>query len=176
MRIYTVGHSSLDISKFCKILKSFGIEKIIDVRSYPGSRYVPQFNKETLGDEFKKEGIEYEHFSKLGGRRKSCSIDNTLIEGWKNESFRNYASYTLSDEYEEGINELIEEGKKKTVAIMCAESVPWKCHRLLISNNLTNKGVEVIHIMGEGQSEMHQMNKYGAKTEKREGKIIYPEI
>lgn len=175
MKIFTIGHSHLDFSLFVSVLKSFHIEKLIDVRSMPGSRHVPQFNQETLSFELEKEKIEYVHFPKLGGRRKgSCKDDDERVNGWKNHSFQNYASYTMTPEYEEGIEELLAEAKKKSVCIMCAESVPWRCHRLLISNTLVSKGVEVFHIMSKRQYLLHELNRYGAHAEIHDGKVIYP--
>lgn len=174
MRIYTIGHSTTDFEKFCNILKHFEIQKLIDVRSYPGSRYVPKFNKENLEIELPLRQIDYMHFSQLGGRRKSSAQFECFVGGWKNASFKNYAAYTLTDKYEEGIAELLKIAQNKTVCIMCAESVPWKCHRLLISNTLTIKGVEVFHIMDENQLLLHELNKYGAKSLNSNGKVIYP--
>lgn len=174
IQLYTVGHSTTDFKKFCDILKSFRIEKLIDVRSYPGSRYVPDFNKENLEVELPKRQIDYTHFRNLGGRRKSCCKDDySLVEGWKNQAFQNYASYTLTEEYEEGIKRLIDAAKLQTVCIMCAESVPWKCHRLIISNTLASKGIEVFHIVGENCIP-HELNRFGAKAVLKDGKVLYP--
>ncbi len=175
MRIYTIGHSNITLEKFVQCLQSFDIQKLIDVRSHPGSRYVPCYNKENLMQTLPAMQIEYSHFPQLGGRRKSCNLeDYDLVEGWKNTSFKNYASYTLTREYEEGIHALIKEAKHHNICIMCAESVPWKCHRLLISNTLTLRGLEVFHIMDKGECILHSLNKYGAKAEDKKGKLIYP--
>lgn len=177
MKVYTIGHSTLDFDKFCDLLSLFGVQKLVDVRSYPGSRYVPTFNKETLGVALKNRNIDYVHFSKLGGRRKSNNKqDYTLVEGWQNESFRNYASYTLTQEYKDGIDELLEIGKNCVICLMCAESVPWKCHRSIISNTLVDRGVEVLHIMSDGNAIPHELNKYGATVAKKDGDIIYPKF
>ncbi len=175
MQIFTIGHSVTKFDDFYNILKAFKIDRLFDVRSHPGSRYVPQYNKEDLAIELKKHGIDYVHFRKLGGRRKSNNqVDYTLVDGWRNQSFRNYASYTLTEEYNEGIKELISEASKDTICIMCAESVPWRCHRLLISNTLSNLGIEVIHILDKEHVIIHQLNKYGANAVSKDGKIIYP--
>lgn len=173
--IYTIGHSANDFDEFCNTLKSFGVQKVIDVRSYPGSRHVPAFNKENLEVELPIRRIEYAHFRKLGGRRKSyCKDDYLLVDGWKNQSFKNYASYTLTKEYEEGISELLAAAEIQTICIMCAESVPWKCHRLLISNTLADRGIEVVHIMGKGVGIPHELNRFGAAPISKNGRIIYP--
>lgn len=177
MKIFTIGHSTTDFEQFCDTLNYYGIEKLIDVRSHPGSRYVPHFNKEFLSIELKKLQFDYLHLTKLGGRRKSkYESDYTLVNGWRNQSFRNYASYTLTDEYSEGIQQLINEASTKVVCIMCAESVPWRCHRLIISNTLVNMGIEVIHIINKNQTTVHQLNKYGASVQYQNGKIIYPKL
>lgn len=175
MRIFTIGHSSLDLDTFLGLLASFGVRALVDVRSMPGSRYVPQFNREALSLELPQKQIAYLHFPQLGGRRKSSrEEDRRPVEGWKNSSFRNYASYTMTGEYEEGIDALIAEARDKPVCIMCAESVPWRCHRLLIANTLVSRGVDVVHIMGEGKSVSHALGLYGAPPEVDGKKVIYP--
>lgn len=175
MLIYTIGHSTLDIADFCNCLLDYKIQNLVDVRSYPGSRYVPNFNKENLIITLPNYNITYTHLPKLGGRRKSYSNDDhNNVNGWKNQSFKNYASYTLTKEYETGINELIEYAKKQIICIMCAESVPWKCHRSIISNTLVDKGIKVYHIINENQLIAHKINMYGAKAKKINGKLFYP--
>jgi uncharacterized protein (DUF488 family) len=174
-RIYTIGHSTADFDTFIENLHSFNVQILIDVRSLPGSRHVPHFNKENLEIELPKRNIEYLHFPKLGGRRKSYVKDDySLVDGWENKSFRNYASYTQTLEYAGGISELIEIAKVKLACLMCAESVPWKCHRSIISNTLTNLGIKVFHIMDKEKAELHHLNKYGAHTLEKNGKLIYP--
>lgn len=174
MQIYTIGHSTLEFGEFAAALQSFGVQKLIDVRSIPGSRYVPQFNREQLADLLAGEGIAYAHFPKLGGRRKGRPGDFEAVSGWKNSSFRNYAAYTLTEDYEEGIAELLAEAQAQRVCIMCAESVPWRCHRLLVSNTLYQRGVKVTHIMGPGKAMAHEWNRYGARAVLRGSAVIYP--
>lgn len=175
MKIFTIGHSTHTIDDFINLLKESNIELLIDVRSYPGSRYVSWFNKENLETVLTDNNIEYCHMNILGGRKKSCAQKHvSLVNGWKNKSFLNYASYTLTDEYEKGITELIKRATQKQVAIMCAESVPWRCHRLLISNTLFAKGMDVYHIVSSNNIIKHSLNKYGAFAIIKDEKVLYP--
>lgn len=175
MDIFTIGHSTHSWEKFIKILKSFNVEVLADVRSYPGSRYLPHFNKENMQSRVPEIGIEYIHMPKLGGRRrKIAEIDSVLTEGWTHIAFRNYAAYTLTEDYCQGLNELINIAASARVCLMCAESVPWKCHRLLLSNSLSFKGFCVHHIMEENKSTVHEINKYGAKAVLDKMTVIYP--
>ena len=176
MDIYTFGHSTHSQEEFLNILKSYNIETLVDVRSYPGSKYVPQFNKENMEVWVPENNIEYIHMKELGGRRKgNKDLDKSLVDGWENQAFRNYAGYTLTEEYEEGINRLITLGEDKTTCYMCAESVPWRCHRLLISNTLVLRGINVYHIMSESKTITHKLGMYGATPVVKGDKLIYPD-
>ena len=125
MDIYTIGHSTHSIEEFISLLKTYEIELLVDVRSYPGSNYMPQFNKENMEKWVPENGIEYMHMPSLGGRRKkNHDIDESLVDGWRNTSFQNYAAYSLTKEYEEALGELISLEKEKRVCYMCSESVP----------------------------------------------------
>lgn len=175
MNMYTIGHSTHEQEEFIEILKTYDIELLIDVRSYPGSNYVPHFNKENMENWIPENGIEYIHMPELGGRRKAIeTIDESLIDGWEKKPFRNYAGYTLTDKYEEGIKKLIALGEKKCLCYMCAESVPWRCHRLLISNTLVSKGINIDHIMSETKTIPYELGKYGATPVVKDKKVIYP--
>ena len=176
MDIYTIGHSTHSIEEFISLLKTYEIELLVDVRSYPGSNYMPQFNKENMEKWVPENGIEYMHMPSLGGRRKkNHDIDESLVDGWRNTSFQNYAAYSLTKEYEEALGELISLEKEKRVCYMCSESVPWRCHRLIISNNLALKGLTVHHIMTEKKTILHEIGMYGATPVKEDGTLIYPE-
>lgn len=167
--IYTIGHSTRSIEDFIDILKKNGIRLIVDVRSVPRSRYNPQYNVETLPEKLSASGISYVHMKELGGLRRPMLI--TPNAGWRNSSLRGYADYMQGAEFEESINRLVELAKKETVAVMCAESVPVRCHRMLISDALVVRGLKVIHIMGEKTREPHTLTPYA----KVEGiKITYP--
>lgn len=175
MDIYTIGHSTHSIEEFLSLLKAYGIEELVDVRSYPGSRRLPHFNKENMEKWVSENGIVYTHMPGLGGRRKkNPEIDPALVAGWRNTSFQNYAAYSLTEEYEQALQDLIALEKEKRVCYMCSESVPWRCHRLLVSNNLTLKGLTVHHIMTEKKTILHEIGMYGAKAVIDGSTLIYP--
>jgi uncharacterized protein (DUF488 family) len=152
-RIWTVGHSTRTAEEFNEILLAHEIEALVDVRSFPGSRRYPQFNKEQLSTALPSAGIEYIHLRKLGGRRRARK-DSTNT-AWRNEGFRGYADYMESSEFREGIDELLEIGWKKSTTIMCAESLWWRCHRSLIADFLKAQEVEVVHILDAKKTEIH---------------------
>jgi uncharacterized protein (DUF488 family) len=169
LMIYTIGHSTRPIDEFISILKSFHISKLIDVRTIPKSRFNPQYNQEDLSQSLAQEKIEYEHMASLGGLRhpKKDSINT----GWRNASFRGYADYMQTKVFEDSLQVLIKESRKKTVAIMCAEAVPWRCHRSLIADALLSQGIEVEDIMGLQKENKHRIN---PMAQKAKGRIYYP--
>ncbi len=127
---------------------------LVDVRSLPGSKRYPQFNKETLADSLSKAGIRYEHFPDLGGRRKAHRDSHNTA--WRNASFRGYADYMETKEFRKGVKRLLNlAADAGPTAIMCAEGVWWRCHRSLISDYLKARGIEVIHILGPSKTELH---------------------
>jgi uncharacterized protein (DUF488 family) len=151
VRIWTIGHSTRSIEDFISLLKKNGIELLADVRSLPGSKRYPQFNKETLAESLNAHGIRYEHFPELGGRRKpNADSPNTA---WRNASFRGYADYMETEEFHKGVERLL--GLARSTAIMCAEAVWWRCHRSLISDYLKADDVEVMHILDANKIEPH---------------------
>ena len=153
-QIWTIGHSTRTIDVFISLLKEHGIKLLADVRSLPGSKRYPQFNKETLENSLAKSGIDYAHFPELGGRRKTRADSKNTA--WRNESFRGYADYMETDEFRNGIERLLELATRAgPTAFMCAEAVWWRCHRSLISDYLKVRGVEVMHILGAGKTEPH---------------------
>ena len=151
--LWTIGHSTLSIEDFISKLKSFEIQVLADVRSYPGSRRYPHFNREKLNTSLADSGIRYEHFPELGGRRRTRP--DSLNIAWRNESFRGYADYMETDEFRAGIDRLLNIATTQRTAIMCSEAVWWRCHRSLISDYLKVKGIEVNHIMSIGKAEPH---------------------
>lgn len=151
--IWTIGHSTRAVDELIAALQSFEIQLIVDVRSFPGSRRYPQFNKENLRASLVESGVEYQHFPALGGRRRAKP--DSLNLAWRNEAFRGYADYMETIEFREGIARLLEVVAARRTAIMCAEAVWWRCHRSLISDHLKAQGIEVTHIMGLGKSEPH---------------------
>ena len=152
-RIWTIGHSTRAIDELIEAMQSFEIQLIADVRSFPGSRRYPQFNKENLRASLSGAGVEYQHFRELGGRRRAKP--DSLNLAWRNEAFRGYADFMETVEFREGIARLLDVAGRRCTAIMCAEAVWWRCHRSLISDYLRAQGIEVTHIMGVGKSEPH---------------------
>ncbi len=154
MRIWTIGHSTRAIDEFVSLLKENGIELLADVRTWPGSRRYPQFNKEALMESLNAHGIRYEHFPELGGRRTpKLESRNTA---WRNTSFRGYADYMETEQFQTGIERLLDVAAATgPTAIMCAEAVWWRCHRALIADHLKARGVEVIHILSANKVEPH---------------------
>jgi uncharacterized protein (DUF488 family) len=155
LQVFTIGHSTRPIDEFLKILSTYQIVTLTDVRSFPRSLTNPQFNRDVIGLELSKRGIQYAWLEKLGGRRKGLgkSSKNTC---WKNRSFRNYADYMETSTFHEGIEELVQLGERGTVALMCAESLYWKCHRSMIADFLQSKGIEVTHIFDLKHVQRHQ--------------------
>jgi uncharacterized protein (DUF488 family) len=149
-------------------LKSFEIQLIADIRSLPGSRLFPQFNKESLELNLPQNGIRYLHIPGLGGRRKKKKDSRNT--GWRLDSFRNYADYMETDEFREAIASLKELATAETTAIMCAEALWWRCHRSLVSDYLVFNGWKVIHITGKGKSMEHTYTKPARIIE---GKLSY---
>ena len=153
-RFWTIGHSTRAIEDFIAVLEANAIKLLIDVRSLPGSKRYPQFNKEALGDSLGKAGIRYEHFPELGGLRKPKKDSRNTA--WRNASFRGYADYMETEEFRKGVDRLVDLAEKVgPVAIMCAEAVWWRCHRALISDFLKAHGAEVIHIVSATKTESH---------------------
>jgi len=153
LSIWTIGHSTRRIEEFIDALKSFEIALLVDVRSFPGSRRYPHFNKEDLKTSLSESGIDYLHLPELGGRRRVRPDSRNV--GWRNEAFRGYADYMETDSFHEGVDRLLGLARDRTTAIMCSEAVWWRCHRSLISDYLKANSVEVNHIMAAGKSEAH---------------------
>jgi len=154
MRIWTIGHSSRNIDEFIFLLEKNGIKLLVDGRSLPGSKRYPQFNKEALVESLNTNGIRYEHFPELGGRRKTNADSRNTA--WRNASFRGYADYMETEQFHNGIERFLAlSGEAGPAAIMCAEAVWWRCHRSLISDYLKARGIEVIHILDANKIEPH---------------------
>jgi|SRR5688572_903509 len=151
--IYTIGHSTRSNEEFINLLLSFNIKLIADIRSYPGSKRYPHFNKEILQQTFHAHQIIYQHFPDLGGRRKA--LKNSKNIGWKNEAFRGYADYMETDNFKEAIILLEETAVQNLTAYMCSEAVWWRCHRSMVSDYLKWKGWQVLHIMGPNSRQEH---------------------
>jgi uncharacterized protein (DUF488 family) len=151
--VWTVGHSTRSAEEFVQILKAHEIEALVDVRSFPGSRRYPQFNRAALAESLRQAGIEYRHEPRLGGRRTPRAESHNTA--WKNASFRAYADHMESEEFRKGVKDLLERAGTARVAVMCAESLWWRCHRSLISDYLKAAGHTVIHILDQNKTEEH---------------------
>jgi len=169
--VRTVGHSTRPVDALIEMLKAHGITRVIDVRTIPKSRYNPQYNREALEQSLCDAGIGYEHMKALGGlRHPHKDSPNT---GWRNESFRGYADYMQTPEFESALNVLITAAAHDSLAIMCAEAVPWRCHRMLIADVLTVRGCRVEHIMSATKSNPHTMTSF-ARVDGRA--VTYPAV
>ena len=167
--LFTIGHSTQTLENFARVLRAYGIKRVIDIRSIPRSRHNPQFNREALAKFLRSRKINYRHMKELGGLR-HARADSTNT-GWINASFRGFADYMQMDKFADAIARLIELSAAKPTAIMCAETVPWRCHRSLIADALAVRHVEVWHIFSATSSKPHQLTGF-AKIHR--GKISYP--
>jgi uncharacterized protein (DUF488 family) len=151
--ILTVGHSSSELGSFINLLQEHGVEKVADVRTIPRSRHNPQFNRETLPDQLKAAGIGYIHFAGLGGLRHGRRASPN--GGWRNASFRGFADYMQTGKFDENLGRLLDLSKREQVVLMCAEALPWRCHRSLLADALTIRGIVVEHIMSTKKRQIH---------------------
>ena len=167
--IWTIGHSTRPIGEFTDLLLAHVIALLVDVRTIPRSRYNPQFNRDTLAQSLSEAGLQYRHFPELGGLRKPKN--DSLNDGWRNTSFRGYADYMQMEEFQRALEELMAYGTDMKTAIMCAEAVPWRCHRSLIADALVSRGWEVQHVMSPEKATPHVLTSF-AHFEK--GTLTYP--
>jgi uncharacterized protein (DUF488 family) len=156
--VLTIGHSTRTIEEFMGLLQAHAVSRVVDVRTVPRSRHNPQFNKDSLADSLGKAGLRYVHMPGLGGLRHARR--DSINVGWRNASFRGYADYMQTPEFEEHLRELIELARKERIAIMCAEAVPWRCHRSLISDALTVRGIRTEDIMSLTQRRLHTLTPF----------------
>jgi uncharacterized protein (DUF488 family) len=183
MRVYTIGHSTRSLEELIALLREHGIARLADIRRYPGSRRYPHFSRDALEVSLPEHGIEYLHVPELGGRRKPAGDSpNTAL---RNEQFRAYADHMATDEFRAAVDALLHGvrpsrphppgvppggvrdrpgrpigagGTPALLAVMCAEAVPWRCHRNLLSDELLRRGVDVLHIIGRGEAKRHEMS------------------
>ena len=158
--IFTVGHSTLPLERFIGLLQAYGVERLADIRTIPRSRRNPQFNADTLPAALAKEGIEYQAMPELGGLRHARK--DSPNGGWRNDSFRGYADYMQTPAFTEAVEVLVSLGREKRMAIMCAEAVPWRCHRSLVADALLVRGVPVIEILSETDWRPHKLTAFAA--------------
>jgi uncharacterized protein (DUF488 family) len=168
--ILTVGHSNRSLEELLHLLCAHGVTLLVDVRTMPGSRHNPQFNQETLPLALRDSGIGYLHLPSLGGlRRRKPESPN---RGWRNASFQGYADYMQTPEFEAGLVELLRHARDERTALMCAEAVPWRCHRSLIADALVVRGVAVEHILSASRTQAHTLRDWAMVDGTR---ITYPE-
>ncbi len=169
VRIYTIGHSNRTFDELAGLLEANGVQLVADVRTAPGSRRLPHFTKASLEVDLPQRGIGYVHLRDLGGLRKPRP--GSPHTGWRDASFRGYADHMEGAGWRAALDVLIELGRERTVAAMCAEAVPWRCHRSLLADALVARGVEVLHIVGAGRPRTHSMTPFAVVDGDR---IAYP--
>jgi uncharacterized protein (DUF488 family) len=167
--VMTVGHSNRTWGEFLEILRAHGVKRVVDVRSIPKSRRNPQFNRAILSTKLRAARIGYVHLRKLGGLRHARRDSPNM--GWRNASFRGYADYMQTSEFQAGLDRLMKLAGQKRSAIMCAEAVPWRCHRSLIADALTVRGIQVEDIMNMKRSQVHTLIPFAHVQGQR---ITYP--
>ncbi len=157
-RIYTIGHSTHEIAEFIEILQAHGIARLIDIRTIPKSRHNPQYNGEDLAASLDKVGITYHRSKDLGGLRPTHK--DSINGAWRNDSFRGYADYMQSEEFAAAIEDLLGRAGEQDTAIMCAEAVPWRCHRSMVGDALVVRGVEVLDIFSATKATAHKLTSF----------------
>lgn len=158
--LFTIGHSTRSLDELVDLVRGHEIATLVDVRTVPRSRFNPQFNRDRLEKDLREAGLEYIHFPSLGGLRKPRP--DSVNNAWKNASFRGFADYMGTSEFDLGVSELVEKSRMQTTAIMCAEAVPWRCHRSLVSDSMTVRGVKVRHIISQRETKTHTLTEFAA--------------
>lgn len=170
MRLHTIGHSTRTLDDLVEALRSFGVRSLVDIRTVPRSRHTPQFNRKALSRRLPRRGIRYRHLPGLGGLRKPRA-DSTNT-AWRNASFRGFADYMETPEFAASLRELRALAREAgPVAVMCAEAVPWRCHRSLVADALVARGDEVLHIMGRAKAHPHALTPWARVQGRR---VSYP--
>ena len=167
--IYTIGHSVHSLEEFLSLLNAHAIKKVIDVRTIPKSRYCPQFGQDKLRASLKRAKIQYRHMKDLGGLRRP--VKDSINSGWINASFRGFADYMQTSCFQEALEKLETMALKKRCVLMCAEAVPWRCHRSLIADALTAKKWKVLHIQSRKTARLHKPTPF---LKIKRGKLLYP--
>lgn len=167
--VHTIGHSTRTLDELASLLRGAGVDTLADIRTVPRSRHNPQFNASTLGTALAAHGIRYAPVAALGGLRRARK--DSPNDAWRNASFRGYADYMGTTEFEAGLDELHALGNGGSVALMCAEAVPWRCHRSLVADVLTARGADVRHIVGSGAPRAHKLTSFAKVAS---GRVTYP--
>lgn len=153
--VFTIGHSTRTLDELVQMLRAHGVKRVVDVRTMPRSRHNPQFNREALSKALHNRRLNYRHMKGLGGLRRARR--DSINAGWRNASFRGYADYMQTEPFRQALEQLIGLAQQKPTAIMCAEAVPWRCHRSLIADALIVRGWEVRDIMSATQAKPHTL-------------------
>ena len=170
--VFTVGHSTRTIEAFVELLRAGQVETVVDIRSIPRSRTNPQYNLDVLPEHLSGRQIGHMQIRELGGlRKKSLDVPPQVNGFWQNQSFHNYADYALTDEFEQGLDRLLDLGRTRRCAIMCSEAVWWRCHRRIVADYLLLRGRRVCHLMGEARAEPARMTRAARPDGK---KLVYP--
>jgi len=168
--IHTIGHSTRSLEELLSLLHDAGIALLTDVRRFPGSRRHPQFSRQVMASALESANVGYVHEEGLGGRR---SVQpGSLNGGWRNRAFRGYADYMDTPDFRAALQRLIDRARETSTAIMCAEAVPWRCHRNLIADALFVRGIDVMHILGPGKVDAHSLSAHARVLP--DGRLIYP--
>lgn len=170
LRVFTIGHSTREFDEVVAMLRDNGVNELVDVRSLPGSRKFPQWNREAL-EESMPADIGYRWIKDLGGRRYTPVDVASANDGWRVKAFRDYADYMATATFRSGLNELLEVAAHRVPAIMCSEAVPWRCHRRLITDALLVDGVDVLNIMSATSTRPAELTEFAEVTGKQ---ITYP--
>jgi uncharacterized protein (DUF488 family) len=157
-QLWTIGHSTKPIEEFLALLKAHGVQRLVDVRTIPRSRHNPQYDTEALATHLRKATLTYLHMPHLGGLKKPKK--DSVNMGWKNTSFRGYADYMQTGQFQSALEELMAESCREPTAVMCAEAVPWRCHRSLIADALLIRGWAVRHIMTKSKADAHRLTRF----------------
>jgi uncharacterized protein (DUF488 family) len=156
-QIFTIGHSTRSLDQFVALLRAHGIHTLVDIRSIPRSRRNPQYDQVALQQAIEADGLVYKHLPALGGHRRAR--ENSPNKGWLNPAFQGYADYMQTGAFGQGLCELLESNQAEgPLAIMCAEAVPWRCHRSMVGDALVARGTPVVHILGPGRTRAHRLN------------------
>jgi uncharacterized protein (DUF488 family) len=171
LTIYTIGHSTRSFEEFLHLLRAHGVQQVVDVRTVPRSRRNPQFNRETLPETLAEAGIAYAHLPELGGLRKPRP--DSTNDAWENASFRGYADYMQTPEFAAGLEHLLGLARELATAVMCAEAVPWRCHRSLIGDALLARGHGVEDILSPTRRSPHKMTRFAQVNGEN---VTYPKV
>jgi uncharacterized protein (DUF488 family) len=169
MVIHTIGHSTRELAELLALLRAHGIRRLVDVRRYPGSRRHPHFAGDALAAALRTDGLQYRHEPDLGGRR--TGRRDSLHTAWRSAGFRAYADHMDTPAFGAALERLLELGSAAPVAMLCAEALPWRCHRQLIADALVVRGVEVRHILGAGPAERHAL--HPSAEVQGDGRLLY---